>query len=328
VNAADLAQLSNLAIYSATVVYALAFLAHVAEWASARVVTPAAATTSEPAPALVGAAAPPRDFTTSPAIHTVPADRDRSARYGRIGVALSVLGVGLAGLGVLARGFAAGRVPWGNMYEFAITGALAVMVAYLVLLRVYRLRWLGLLVTGFVVVVLGAAVLTLYVPAGPLVPALHSYWLVIHVAAAAIAGGGFTVGAGASVLYLIKSRAEAKATIDRPVGGYLARLPDPAGIDRVAYRVHAFAFPLWTFAVLAGAIWAQYAWGRYWGWDPKEVWAFITWVVYAAYLHARATAGWQGRAAAWIALFGFVTFLFNFVGINLFGSGLHSYSGL
>jgi cytochrome c-type biogenesis protein CcsB len=325
VSAADLAQLSNLAIYSATVVYALAFLAHVAEWASARVVAPSRVTTSDRAPALVGAAPPLGSASAPPRIDTKP---DRTELCGRVGVALSVVGVAVAAVGVLARGLAAGRVPWGNMYEFAITGALAVMVAYLVLVRVYRLRWLGLLVTGFVVVVLGAAVLTLYVPAGPLVPALHSYWLVIHVAAAAIAGGAFTVGAAASVLYLVKSRAEARATVDQPVGGYLARLPDAAGIDRVAYRVHAFAFPLWTFAVLAGAIWAQYAWGRYWGWDPKEVWAFITWVVYAAYLHARATAGWQGRSAAWIALFGFTTFLFNFVGINLFGSGLHSYSGL
>ena len=322
-NAASLAQLSNLAIYSATVVYALAFLAHVAEWASARDVTAAPARTPQQESVLVGAG------PVAPVAPVgVPPTPDRTELFGRVGVGLSVLGLVVAAVGVLCRALAAGRVPWGNMYEFAITGALAVMAAYLVLLRTYRLRWLGLLVTGFVVVVLGAAVLTLYVPAGPLIPALHSYWLVIHVAAAALAGGGFTVGAAASVLYLVKSRAEARAATGVPTRGYLARLPEAAGIDRVAYRVHAFAFPVWTFAVLCGAIWAQYAWGRHWGWDPKEVWAFITWVVYAAYLHARATAGWRGRAAAWIALAGFTTFLFNFVGINLFGSGLHSYSGL
>jgi cytochrome c-type biogenesis protein CcsB len=191
-------------------------------------------------------------------------------------------------------------------------------------------RWLGLLVTGFATVVLGIALLVLYRPVAPLVAALHSYWLVIHVLAAAVAGGAFTVGAIASVMYLVRRRAEVRASDDTASmpSGFVWRMPPADSIDRVAYRLHAFAFPVWTFAVLAGAIWAQYAWGRYWGWDPKEVWAFITWVVYAAYLHARSTAGFRGKGAAVIALVGFATFLFNFVGINVFGSGLHSYSGI
>ena len=241
-----------------------------------------------------------------------------------------MLGVLIHAVGVITRGIAAQRVPWGNMYEFAITGSLAVAVAYVFLVRKYNVRWLGLPVTGFLVLVLGIAVIVLYRPISPLVPALHSYWLMIHVSSAAIAGGAFTVGALASVLYLLRSRLEAKAAAnpDLPRRGFLWRAPDAESIDRVAYRVHAFAFPLWTFAVLCGAIWAQYAWGRFWGWDPKEVWAFITWVAYAAYLHARATAGWQGRAAAYVALCGYATFLFNFVGINLFGSGFHTYSGM
>ena len=100
-------------------------------------------------------------------------------------------------------------------------------------------------------------------------------------------------------------------------------------LERVAYRLNAFGFPLWTFAALvAGPVWAEYAWGSYWNWDPKEVWAFITWVVYAAYLHARATAGWKGRNAAIIALVGLATLWFNFIGINFFfgGSSQHSYA--
>jgi cytochrome c-type biogenesis protein CcsB len=316
VSTADLAGWSNLAISTATVVYALALLAHVTEWASARQVRPVNVEAGVRVAVTTGAPRPPVASGAGPASPDPP---DRSAVYGRIGLSLTLVAVGIHAFGVLTRGLAAGRVPWGNMYEFSITGALAVTVAYLGLLWRYRLAWLGLLVTGFVTTVLGVAVLVFYVPAGPLVPALHSYWLVIHVASAAVAGGGFTIGAMASVLYLVKSRWS---------GGYLDRIPSAAAIDRIAYRVHAFAFPLWTFAVLCGAIWAQYAWGRYWGWDPKEVWAFITWVVYAAYLHARSTAGWQGKVAAWIALAGFATFLFNFIGINLWGSGLHSYAGI
>ncbi|HEX6877668.1 MAG TPA: c-type cytochrome biogenesis protein CcsB [Nocardioidaceae bacterium] len=250
-------------------------------------------------------------------------------KFGRIGVALTVVAALLHFAGLVTRGLGAdpARVPWGNMYEFSIAGAFGVTLIYLALLKKYSLRWLGLFVTAFAVVVLMLAVLLLYVPAGPLVPALHSYWLVIHVVAAVIGAGAFAVGAMASALYLVKSRAERRA--DAPTTGYVARLPKASVLDRVAYRVHAFGFPIWTFAALvAGPIWAEYAWGRYWGWDPKEVWAFITWVVYAAYLHARATAGWRGKGAAIIALVGFATVLFNFVGINLFGSGLHSYSGL
>ncbi len=324
-----LASFSNSAMVAATVVYCLALLAHIAEWAVARQLP---ADSAVAAPVLVSAGH--RAVSSSPKLTLSTEgrsdDSERSDRYGRIGLSLTVLGMLVHAAGVVCRGIAASRVPWGSMYEFAITGSLAVAVAYLVLVRRYAVRWLGLLVTGLLVTVLGVAVLLLYRPVAPLVPALHSYWLVIHVSAAAIAGGAFTVGALVSVLFLLRSRSDVRAAADLTASrtGFLARTPSAAAMDRIAYRVHAFAFPLWTFAVLAGAIWAQYAWGRFWGWDPKEVWAFITWVVYAAYLHARATVGWQGKAAAYVALLGFATFVFNFVGINLFGSGLHSYSGM
>ncbi len=329
----QLAELSNNAMYSATIVYALALLAHIVEWAMARELTGDAPAVRR---SLVSSTAGVASGVGGPK-PPIPPERtsseeeiERSDRFGRIGLSLTVLGLLIHAAGVTTRGLAADRVPWGSMYEFSITGSLAVAVAYVVLVKRYHVRWLGLPVTGFLVTVLGLAVVVLYRPVATLVPALHSYWLVIHVSAAAIAGGAFTVGALASVLYLLRSRVEAKALLDpaAPRRGFLWRAPSAEAIDRVAYRVHAFAFPLWTFAVTAGAIWAQYAWGRFWGWDPKEVWAFITWVAYAAYLHARATAGWQGKAAAYVALFGFATFIFNFVGINLFGSGLHSYSGM
>ncbi len=333
-----LATVSNNMLYSATVVYALALLAHVGEWAMAhRLPADASALGQQEAGALVRTRSGSSPVGGGTAASGAPQPggslvdgEERSDRYGRIGLSLTVLGLLLHLVGVVSRGLAADRVPWGSMYEFTITVSLAVAAAYVYLVRRYRARWLGLLVTGFLVTVLGIAVIVLYRPVGPLVPALHSYWLVIHVSAAAIAGGAFTVGALASVLFLLRSRLEVKASTrpEQPRSGFLWRTPAAADIDRVAYRVHAFAFPLWTFAVLAGAIWAQYAWGRFWGWDPKEVWAFITWVAYAAYLHARATAGWQGRAAAYVALFGYATFIFNFVGINVFGSGLHAYAGL
>ena len=164
----------------------------------------------------------------------------------------------------------------------------------------------------------------LYTEAAQLVPALKSWWLVIHVSAAVVCGGAFTVAAGVTALFLWRERAERKGRVT----GNVARLPAAARLDTLAYRILAFAFPLWTFAVIAGAIWAENAWGRYWGWDPKETWAFITWVIYAGYLHARATAGWRGRRAAYIALLGWVSFLINYFGVNLFVNSLHSYAGV
>ncbi len=233
---------------------------------------------------------------------------------------LTVVAAGVHLVAVVARGLAADpvRVPWGNMYEFTLTATLVVTLGYLLLYRRFGLDWLSPVVTGFVLVTLMVDVLLLYTPVVPLRDALQSPWLVIHVIAAIIATGAFTLGGMCSALYLVKERWPGTRE-----GGYLSRLPDLDGLDRMAYRTQAFAFPVWTFAALiAGPIWAQHAWGRYWGWDPKEVWAFITWVVYAAYLHARATAGWKGRAAAIVALIGLATLWFNFVGINFFfGSG-------
>jgi cytochrome c-type biogenesis protein CcsB len=149
-------------------------------------------------------------------------------------------------------------------------------------------------------------------------------WFLIHIVAAALSGAAFNLGGLLSILYLIKKPAEERGE----VRGYLRWLPTTRRIDLLAYRFHAFAFPLWTFTVAAGAIWAEYAWGRYWGWDPKETWALVTWVIYACYLHARSTAGWRGRRAAVIAIIGLASFWFNFIGINLLVSGLHSYAGI
>ncbi len=232
--------------------------------------------------------------------------------------------VSLAGRGMAAD---PNRVPWGNMYEFTLTGTFVVAAIYVALYRRLRLAWMAPIVVAFVLTVLMVAVIWLYAPVAPLTEALSSYWLVIHVVSAIISTGAFTLGGISSALYLVKARSLAKHGGTQT--GYIARLPQLDVLDRVSYRLHAFGFPVWTFAVLiTGPIWAHQAWSSYWNWDPKEVWAFITWVVYAAYLHARTTAGWRGRNAAILALVGVGTLWFNFIGINYFSTtSQHSYAG-
>ena len=251
-------------------------------------------------------------------------DYTKADKAARIATSLMLLGFILLFVAVIARGLSNGHVPWGNMYEFSITGALTFTGAYLVALRKYDLRWLGLFISLAVLLTLGTAITLLYRDSAPLVPALKSTWLIIHVIAAIISGGVFLLSNVIAGAYLyLDSRERAGG---RPA--WATRLPSLEVLDQLSYRLVAFVFPLWTFSVIAGAIWAESAWGRYWGWDPKETWAFITWVAYAAYLHARVTVGWKGRRAAWLCLFAGSTFLFNYVYVNVWGTGKHTYSGL
>jgi cytochrome c-type biogenesis protein CcsB len=316
---------SNQAIAAAGLLYFLALLSHLVEWASLRKV-----------PIASGAAARSSiDIPGGVAVATGPdsgQDEDRARRtalFGRLGYLVSCLAVAVHAASLFARGMAAdpNRVPWGNMYEFTLTGTFVVAFLYVVLYRKFRLAWMAPIVLAFVLTILMVAVIWLYAPVAPLTEALSSYWLVIHVVSAIIATGAFTLGGITSALYLVKARGLAKHGPQQT--GYVARLPQPEVLDRTAYRLHAFAFPVWTFAVLiTGPIWAHQAWSSYWNWDPKEVWAFITWVVYAAYLHARTTAGWKGRNAAILALVGVATLWFNFIGINYFSTtSQHSYAG-
>jgi cytochrome c-type biogenesis protein CcsB len=248
----------------------------------------------------------------------------------RAALALTVIGLATQILGIVTRGMAEHRVPWGNMYEFVMAITCAAVIAFLGLSFRFRVYAVGLFLMAPIVLALGLCATVLYTAAGPLVPALHSYWIWIHVTAMTVAIGAYIVAATFTVLYLIADRhARKQATSpDTGFGAVLDRLPGVDALDRLSYRTVIFAFPIWTFAVIAGAIWADQAWGRYWGWDPKETWAFITWVVYAGYLHARATAGWRGRKAAYIQLVGFASLLFNLIGVNLWITGLHSYAGI
>ncbi|MFP5371935.1 MAG: c-type cytochrome biogenesis protein CcsB, partial [Actinomycetes bacterium] len=276
-------------------------------------------------PELVGAGAGPADAAPRAA-----AEPEQGRRWGLAALALTALGAAAHTAVLVTRGMATDRLPWGNMYEFATATVLVAVVAFVVLaVRSPGLRHIGLFVLAPVVLSLVLIGLYLYAEAGPLVAALRSNWLRVHVSTAILGFGMFFVSGIASVLYLVRSRYEARAAAgEADDTGLLARLPDAAALDGLAYRTAVFAFPIWTFAVIAGAIWAESAWGRFWGWDPKETWAFISWVVYAAYLHARTTAGWRGRPAAWVNVVGLVAMIFNLLYVNMVSTGLHSYGGL
>ncbi|WP_286256050.1 c-type cytochrome biogenesis protein CcsB [Streptomyces graminofaciens] len=354
----NLANLSNTLIYSAMAVYTLAFFAYIAEWlfgSRSKVGRTAAALTADQAkkaaPAVtvqkaggatavlerperpevvVRAAAGARDVPDGPGAH---GGDEQGDLYGRIAVSLTVLAFAIEFGGVLTRALSVERAPWGNMYEFNITFSTVAVGVYLALLALKKnVRWLGLFLITTVLLDLGIAVTVLYTASDQLVPALHSYWLYIHVSTAILCGAVFYVGAVGTILYLFKDSYESKLASGGKPGRFatsvMERLPASASLDKFSYRVNAAVFPLWTFTIIAGAIWAGDAWGRYWGWDPKETWAFITWVAYACYLHARATAGWKGRKAAYIALVAFACWLFNYYGVNIFVSGKHSYAGV
>jgi cytochrome c-type biogenesis protein CcsB len=246
---------------------------------------------------------------------------------GRAAVAVTALAAAVHLAVLVTRGIAADRMPWGNMYEFVLAVTFVVAVGWLVVLRRWpAARQLGLFVALVQVALLGVAGMVLYTPIVPLVPALNSYWFVIHVSTVAFSSGVLLLGSVPAAMQLMRAGYEQGR---RSFPYTLARrAPSAATLERLTFGLHAFAFPLFTFAVIAGAIWAESAWGRPWGWDPKETWAFISWVVYAGYLHARATPSVKRNVVAWIALLGFATMLMNLFGVNLFFVGLHSYAGL
>ena len=319
----ELAQASNAAVYATMVSLSLAMVCFAISFAVGRR-RPMAAPVRVEVLQVAGSTDVIEQAAPQPADPIEP-----GRRAANIGMSLTWLSFFTLLIGVVLRGVWAGRVPWGNMYEFSITAALGVAVAFLAFSLKRDVRWLGIFVTIPVLLTLGSAITFLYTDAAALVPALKSYWLVIHVLAAVICGGAFCVGAAVTLLFLVADTGERKAAAGDPywLDGLARRLPESTRLDAMAYRIHAFMFPLWTFAIVAGAIWAENAWGRYWGWDPKETWAFITWVVYAGYLHARATAGWKGRKAAYLALVGLATLWFNFIGINYFSTtSQHSYA--
>ena len=249
-------------------------------------------------------------------------------RVGRAGMAVVYLGIGLLLACIVLRGLATLRVPWGNMYEFINLTCLCGLIAGALVLRrpQYRPLWVFLLLP--VLILLTVSGRWLYANAAPVMPALQSYWLPIHVSVVSLGSGVFLVAGIASILFLLRTSRFGEPEADGTLARLARRLPDAQALDRIAYRTTIFAFPVFGFGVIFGAIWAEEAWGRYWGWDPKETVSFVAWVIYAAYLHARSTAGWRDRKAAWINVAGFVAMVFNLFFVNLVTVGLHSYAGV
>ena len=279
---------------------------------------------------LVAAGTVTADSATPGVVAETP-QRPFDERVGKAGLVLVYVGIGLLLVCIVLRGLATARVPWGNMYEFINLTCFSGLVAAAIVLRraQYRTLWVFVLVP--VLILLTVSGHWLYTNAAPVMPALQSYWLPIHVSVVSLGSGVFLVAGVASILFLVKMSKLGAPSVDGAEGAVariVQRLPDAQTLDRIAYRTTIFAFPVFGFGVIFGAIWAEEAWGRYWGWDPKETVSFIAWVIYAAYLHARSTAGWRDKKAAWINVAGFVAMVFNLFFINLVTVGLHSYAGV
>lgn len=316
----ELARYSDWAFTSAVValVIALLLLAFELAYAGGR---------RADARARVLAGAVSADSATPGVVDEVPR-RPVDERAGRAGLAVVYLGTGLLLACLVLRGLATLRVPWGNMYEFINLTCLCGLVAGAIVLRrpQYRPLWVFLLLP--VLILLTVSGRWLYTNAAPVMPALQSYWLPIHVSVVSLGSGVFLVAGIASILFLLRTSPLGDPGNDSAPARLVRRFPDAQTLDRIAYRTTIFAFPVFGFGVIFGAIWAEEAWGRYWGWDPKETVSFVAWVIYAAYLHARSTAGWRDRKAAWINVAGFVAMVFNLFFVNLVTVGLHSYAGV
>jgi len=332
--------LSVMALWGATVLYAIAMVGYairLARVADAKVQATQFVTAGGGDAPLAAVPASDRDRT---------AEGDPASAAKALGIARSstMVGIVLHGTGVLARGLEADHVPWSNMYEYTISGSLVAVAIFLAVQRRRDITFLGAGITGLATIALGLGLTVLYAAPESLPPALQSFWLVIHVSIATICSGIFGVSFIVTGLQLLRDYRDSEPRVVhnrvvRPIHRagvrvikgramrFLEAVPSAAKLEALAFRLIAVGFVLWTFTVMAGAIWAEHAWGRYWGWDPKEIWSFVIWVVYAAYLHARTTQGWAGRKSAYLALAGFGSLIINFTLVNYVFQGLHTYAG-
>ena len=218
---------------------------------------------------------------------------------------------------IFCRGIGAGRLPFANQYEFATCFAWGIALCFIVFERKHHFWVLGAFVTPIVVLIIGYAAM-LNKDVKPLMPALQSGWLGLHVSTAIIAYGSFAVSCGTSVMYLLNDNMKSH------FAG--VNVPPKEKLDILGYRATILGFMFLTFVIISGAIWAQKAWGRYWTWDPKETWSLITWLIYAIFLHLRITRGWKEKRAAWLLIIGFLCVIFTYIGVNIFIPSLHSYA--
>jgi cytochrome c-type biogenesis protein CcsB len=321
-----LVSFSLIAIYSAMAVYTLAFVAFTLDLARRSAATPVAAKLATSTTAATKSIAHGASGTTvlertkAEAVTVAP----RASRELRAAMALTLIGWILHVSADVLRGVAAGRVPWANMFEFSLTATAIIIGVFLGIQFWQDVRFLGAYIMGFCLIFLGVATVNYYVDVVPLPPPLQSAWLVIHVFVAVLGTSFYAIGAGLSIVQLLQARRES----GRGGARFLRTIPSAEKLENLAYRVILVGFIFWSFTLMAGAIWASRAWGRYWGWDTKEVWTFIIWTIFAGYIHARATRGWRGSRSAWLAIIGFSAVMFNFTIVNIFFKGLHSYSGL
>ena len=321
----ELNVISPVLLWTAIAIYAAAFVAYAFDLARRSQATADAQTVRESV--LVGAGG--GSVSASSAGSDAPAAPQRFV-MARIGTSLTVLGFVFHLAATVTRGIAAGRVPWANLYEFAMIGTLLIIAVYLVVLTRLDLRFLGTFITGLVVVLLGLGATNFYVDVSPLMDPLKSVWLIIHVFVASLATAFFALAFALSVIQLMQSRRERLVAegAAKTGPGFLRTFPPSVRLESLAYLFTIIGFILWTFTLIAGSIWAYYAWSRFWGFDVKETWTFVIWVIYAGYIHARATRGWRGNPSAWLAIVGFSAVIFNFTIVNVFFKGLHAYSGL
>ena len=249
----------------------------------------------------------------------------KNVRVGKVSTGLLITGLLFHSVGLILRWMEThragyGYIPLSNMYESLIFFSWTIVLIYLIVETKYQQKVIGVFVTPFAFL---AIALTSIIPGvnaniTPLVPALQSNWLTIHVTTCFFGYASFAVSFGISLLYLIREKKDAK-------GSGPTWLPSPSVLDEINYKAIVIGFPMLTLGIVTGAAWANYAWGSYWTWDPKETWSLITWFVYAAFLHARLTRDWRGRKAALLSLIGFAAVLFTYFGVNYLISGLHSY---